>query len=567
MKNRIYRYNFLIILLILFNMSISLSHRWHVKTVDNTGVVGDYNSITLDSKDYPHISYYDFYGENLKYAYFDGSNWHIETVDSDDSVGQFSSIDLDSKDHPHISYFDETYGNLKYAYYDGSSWNIKRFDTFGYEGEYTSINVDLFDHIHIAYFKPGTDDLKYAYYNGSLWFIRSIDTDGYVGSDCSIATDSKGYPHISYYDATNSDLKYAYFDGSDWHIESVDTEGRVGYDTSIAIDSKDHIHISYVCTIDTPKYHSAVKYAYYDGSSWHISFVGNDNYEGQGTSIAVDSKDYPHIVYEGGPSYDDTMQLRYAYYDGSKWNILTVERDFLSNYIRCSIALDSKNYPHISYFYYNERSLRYAWYGEGVYINLISFSAIPHNNSIVLNWNVSTDEDITGFNLYRKIATSTISPVREIAQSPLQPGDDYVWTKINSSLITGENPYSFEDRDILPDILYEYKLEAVTSDETEVLGTTQINSSNKPSSFSLTNIYPNPAFDKIEISFEVPIPANVDISMYDITGRRVNTIADGLYNPGEYTLTSDISCLTNGVYIMKMTTDCFSASKNFVVAR
>ncbi|MGQ9706396.1 MAG: T9SS type A sorting domain-containing protein [bacterium] len=52
-----------------------------------------------------------------------------------------------------------------------------------------------------------------------------------------------------------------------------------------------------------------------------------------------------------------------------------------------------------------------------------------------------------------------------------------------------------------------------------------------------------------------------------MTGRKVNTVSSGLYNPGEYTLTSDVSGLTNGVYIIRMTTDGFSGSKRFVIAR
>ena len=51
---------------------------------------------------------------------------------------------------------------------------------------------------------------------------------------------------ISYYDYTNTNLKYAYYDGSSWHIETVDSYGDVGmFTSSIALDSNDHPHISY----------------------------------------------------------------------------------------------------------------------------------------------------------------------------------------------------------------------------------------------------------------------------------------------------------------------------------
>ena len=44
-----------------------------------------------------------------------GSAWDIQTVDSTQYSGEYSSIALDSSGNPHISYFDGYEGNLKYA--------------------------------------------------------------------------------------------------------------------------------------------------------------------------------------------------------------------------------------------------------------------------------------------------------------------------------------------------------------------------------------------------------------------------------------------------------------------
>ena len=164
----------------------------------------------------------------------------------------------------------------------------------------------------------------------------------------------------------------------------------------------------------------------------------------------------------------------------------------------------------------------------------------------------------------------TCSPatVGEIAQYPPNPDNDYVWTKVNTSLITGTNPYSYTDRDITPNTKYEYKLEAVMSDRQETLGTTECTSGKgAPSSFEIARVYPTPADDRISIDVIIPEQADIDISIYDITGRRVSTIASGLYNTGEYTITSNVSSLTDGVYLVRMTAGGLSASKRFVVAK
>jgi uncharacterized repeat protein (TIGR01451 family) len=70
----------------------------------------------VDGDGYPHISYYEGYNGDLRYAYQDDSGWHIETVDSAGDVGRYTSIALDGSGYPHISFYDATRGGLKYAH-------------------------------------------------------------------------------------------------------------------------------------------------------------------------------------------------------------------------------------------------------------------------------------------------------------------------------------------------------------------------------------------------------------------------------------------------------------------
>jgi len=546
---------------------IAFSYEWHIMTVDKSERVGLGTSIALDSNGYPYIAYYDEYHDCLKLAKWVGNSWKINIIDNE-TIG--TSTVIDSNDHIHIAYYDSNI-ELKYAYYNGNYWHIEVVDTSTNVYGPPSIDLDKNNNPHISYTTYGGHEIKYAYWDGSKWNIQYIDKLYTSACYSDIALDSRGYPHISYCDASHTSLRYAYWDGRSWHKEIIDSNGNGG---SIAIDSKNHPYIAYFT-----RYDYYLRCAHFDGSKWNIDII-DTNALGAGSSrwIAVDSNDRPHVSY-----YNNG--LVYAYFDGDKWNKEIIDSEGNSGKFS-SIFLDKNDKPHISYADYPYYGLKYAWFGYGVGISLTSFTAKPNNDAITLYWSVSTDVAISGFNLYRRIVPpgaihelplqypfvgtdyNLSTPVRENAHSPLQPGEDYAWTKINTALITGTNPYSFTDKDIVPETKYEYKLEAVISDKAETLGTTECTSGKgTPSSFEITSIYPCPASNYINCVVSVPDAKVVNISIYDITGRKVNTVASGLYNQGEYTLTSDISYLANGVYIVRMSSVGFSASKNFVIAR
>jgi hypothetical protein len=143
------------------------SSGWHVETIDSGRTIGISTSISIDSIDMPHLSYHasDQYNEKncLKYTYKDSSGWHIETIDRSGDVGRYNAIALDSRDMPHISYYDSKNKELKYAYKDSISWQIQTVDNKENVGSYTAIALDANGNPHISYYDATNKDLKYAY--------------------------------------------------------------------------------------------------------------------------------------------------------------------------------------------------------------------------------------------------------------------------------------------------------------------------------------------------------------------------------------------------------------------
>ncbi|MBI5056463.1 MAG: choice-of-anchor D domain-containing protein, partial [Nitrospirae bacterium] len=91
------------------------SGSWVTSTIDSTGDVGQYTSITVDSNIKVHISYFDYTNYDLKYATNASGSWVTYTIDSTGNVGYYTSIAIDSNNKVHISYYYRTESALKYA--------------------------------------------------------------------------------------------------------------------------------------------------------------------------------------------------------------------------------------------------------------------------------------------------------------------------------------------------------------------------------------------------------------------------------------------------------------------
>ena len=284
--------------------------------------------------------------------------------DNIDDIGWYSSLALDEDGYPHISYYDYSNGYLKYAYFDGSSWNVEIVDSDGNVGGYTSIALDSNNYPHISYFDYGNGILKYTYWDGYKWCFEKVTSNnrGKVGMYTSIALDSDDLPHISYCDYGKRTLNYAHFTGSRWDTKVVDNSAQMcafeyfGDYTSIAIDSKDLPHISYC---DFENYD--LKYAYFTGSQWKKEVVDSEGYVGQYSSIELDKYDNPHISYGYLQNSVQAFDLKYATKTGDTWNVETVDEP---GDVRkwTSLSLDSAGLPHISYYDYWEGALKYAFY-------------------------------------------------------------------------------------------------------------------------------------------------------------------------------------------------------------
>lgn len=84
-----------------------------------------------------------------------------------------------------------------------------------------------------------------------------------------------------------------------------------------------------------------------------------------------------------------------------------------------------------------------------------------------------------------------------------------------------------------------------------------------PGVFALRQNYPNPFNPVTSIRFDVPKRAKVEIVVYDVTGRLVSTVFNGVSDPGKYTAVFDGTEISSGVYYYEITATELKTGKIF----
>jgi hypothetical protein len=74
----------------------------------------------------------------------------------------------------------------------------------------------------------------------------------------------------------------------------------------------------------------------------------------------------------------------------------------------------------------------------------------------------------------------------------------------------------------------------------------------QPLRFGLNQIYPNPFNGKAVIRYGLAKSGDVNLSVFDLSGRLVRTLQEGEAAPGRYSLTWDAAGLPSGVYVVRL---------------
>ncbi len=80
------------------------------------------------------------------------------------------------------------------------------------------------------------------------------------------------------------------------------------------------------------------------------------------------------------------------------------------------------------------------------------------------------------------------------------------------------------------------------------------------------NVFPNPAKQQATIEFNLPQTVEMELSVYDIQGRKIEELYNGISKKGENKIVWDTK-QNPGVYIIKLTTPLEILSCRIVVVK
>ena len=185
-------------------------------------------------------------------------------------------------------------------------------------------------------------------------------------------------------------------------------------------------------------------------------------------------------------------------------------------------------------------------------VELNSFTALLNGNSVFLKWNTASEINNLGFHVQRSSDKSNYYTVGFI--------------KGNGS---SNNPhsYSFVDKSISGSNAIYYRLKQVDcngkftySNVVEVNFNTRIE-------YALNQNYPNPFNPVTSIQYSVKQTGFVKIELYDMLGRRVETLVNEEKQPGNYSFVFNASALASSVYFYKLESGSFTAIKKMTVLK
>lgn len=153
---------------------------------------------------------------------------------------------------------------------------------------------------------------------------------------------------------------------------------------------------------------------------------------------------------------------------------------------------------------------------------------------------------------------STWTQINDVIYSALEPSVCYIAS--NTGLVVWSDTREYEDKIFCDNESWELGVE-----ENKLI-------TGLPTIHKLSQNYPNPIVSKTMIKYSLPKEANVELKLYDISGREVAVLVNETQQAGHYQVNWDINDLPktqlpNGIYFYQLKAGDFTATKKMIILK
>ncbi|MBI5475060.1 MAG: TIGR03790 family protein, partial [Ignavibacteriae bacterium] len=205
-------------------------------------------------------------------------------------------------------------------------------------------------------------------------------------------------------------------------------------------------------------------------------------------------------------------------------------------------------------------------------VQLAGFSAVPYGNRIEFTWRTVSETNNYGFFMQR--ADTTTSVFADVPNSFVS-GNGTTLAPQNYSWSYGQPPVG----------TFYYRLRQVDLDGSESFSEpivvtnsviADVNEVEATTKYRLSQNYPNPFNPTTTIKFTIPARMGHDLveghapsilKVFDVVGREVATLVNGVLQPGDHSVVFDGNGLPSGTYVYQLTSGSFVDSKKFVLLK
>ena len=175
-------------------------------------------------------------------------------------------------------------------------------------------------------------------------------------------------------------------------------------------------------------------------------------------------------------------------------------------------------------------------------VELISFDVYAVENSALLQWETAIEINNEKFEVERSADAISFQKIGEVQGN----GNS---TSLQQYSFTDEDAHNFASQKNQT-VVY-YRLKQIDYDG--AFEYTEIHAANfSASNFMASLLFPNPAQSNTRIEYELSDASDVEISIYDLNGRKIISLSDEHQTAGKHSLDFNTDMLAAGIYFVRM---------------